>query len=73
MRAEIKIPVKKKGTAEDDFYADTMERETVTHSLTNINREQGIFGNEFAKGLNCEQGIFDSTALFVTKRGTKRG
>lgn len=68
MRAEIKMPVKKKGAVEDDFYADTMERETVTHSLTDINREKGIFSNAFAEGLNREKGIFDGTALFVTKK-----
>lgn len=68
MRAEIKMPVKKKGAVEDEFYADTMERETVTHSLTDINREQGIFSNAFAEGLNREKGIFDGTALFVTKK-----
>lgn len=68
MRAEIKPPVRKKNTAEEEFYADTMEQENVTRSLKDINREQGIFTNRFEGGLNREKGIFDETALFITKQ-----
>lgn len=57
----------KSGMEETDFYADTMERETTVQSFSNINRDKGIFKNKYAEGLNLEKGIFEKTALFITK------
>ena len=59
--------LKKPDVGETDFYADTMEHEKKTEAFTDINRDKGIFANKFATGLNCDEGIFDKTAIFKTK------
>lgn len=56
-----------------DFYADTMERENAISVLKDINREKGIFTNDYADGLNQEKGIFNSTAIFRTSTEEKMG
>ena len=58
---------KQKQRAETDFYADTMEREKTRKALSDINREKGVFINRFEEGLNREESIFDSTAVFRMK------
>lgn len=49
-----------------DFYADTMEREEKVKKNYGLNREKGAFISGFEKGLNRDQGVFNSTALFFT-------
>lgn len=51
---------------ETDFYADTMEREETAKKSSSLNREKGAFISGFEKGLNQDQGVFNSTALFFT-------
>lgn len=51
---------------ETDFYADTMEREETTKKSSSLNLEKGAFISGFEKGLNRDQGVFNSTALFFT-------
>lgn len=60
---------KKKPDAEEAFFADTMEEERKIRSLSDLNREKGIFTNAFADGLNRDEGIFNKTAIFKVKRG----
>lgn len=57
----------KKQEVNTDFYADTMEHEKVSKAFGDMNREKGIFVNQFEDGLNRNRGIFDSTAVFKTK------
>lgn len=52
---------------EEDFYADTMEKETQSRTLESFNREKGVFTNAYSNGLNSEKSIFDKTAVFHTK------
>lgn len=51
---------------EVEFYADTMEQEEKKKEFSFLNRDKGILVNEFEKGLNREQGVFDQTAVFRT-------
>lgn len=60
--------IKKKTQSTDiDFFADTMEQERITKALGDFNCQRGIFENAYAKGLNKEEGIFNSTAIFKTR------
>lgn len=54
---------------EAEYYADTMEQEEQTRKHSSLNQEKGVFVNAFADGLNRERGVFDRTALFLTKQG----
>ena len=49
---------------EQEFYADTMDMERATRELEDFNSQRGIFQNAYAKGLNKEEGVFNSTAIF---------
>lgn len=52
-----------------EFYADTMEEEKKAERLSAMNLEKGVMVNALGEGLNRERGVFDSTALFVTRQG----
>ncbi len=56
----------KKQYPEVEFYADTMEQEEKKKEISFLNKEKGILVNEFEKGLNRDQGVFDRTAVFRT-------
>lgn len=60
---------KQKQRPDTEFYADTLEQEESKQKQLPLNREEGILINKFAGGLNKNQGVFDSTALFLTKQG----
>ena len=67
MRPIVENISKKPEPVETDFYADTMEHETKNQPFKDINCSKGIYTNKFEDGLNREQGIFEKTALFITK------
>lgn len=69
MRPNTENISRKPGADEVDFYADTMEQDTLIKSFGDINQHSGIFGNKFADGLNREKSIFDKKAIFITERG----
>lgn len=56
----------KKQYPETEFYADTMEQEEKKKTGSFMNEDKGILVNEFAKGLNRSQSVFDQTAVFKT-------
>lgn len=57
----------KKQTPDIEFYADTMEQEQKKRTGGSFNQEEGVMVQKFARGINQDKGIFNSTALFKTQ------
>lgn len=68
------MSIEKTGEADErhsdaGYYADTMEKEKKADGFSDMNLEKGLMVNALGGGLNRERGVFDATALFVTRQG----